>query len=180
MIILWTLDITTQTLWHQSLKFTYKKSGHFNLKLLHHPQSLTKESPTLQSRKIKQAQIWEPTTQTIKLKSSTILNLSKHAEYKLDTKTLNNITLNTATHKSHKQRHQWRNEFLTSFTVKKLVKIKKSVGTMNFRMACGKIRAAYWKVLLQYTSRFNSASSHLKLQKSGILVTMENKPIDTM
>ena len=33
------------------------------------------------------AQIWEPTTQTIKLKSSTILNLSKHAQYKSDTKT---------------------------------------------------------------------------------------------
>ena len=51
-------------------------------------QSLTKESPTLQSRKITQAQIWEPTTQTIKLKSiSTILNLSKHAQYKSNTKT---------------------------------------------------------------------------------------------
>ena len=66
-------------------------------------QSLTKESPTLQSRKIQQAQIWEPTTQTIKLKSSAILNLSKHAQYKSDTKTLNNITLNTANHKAINQ-----------------------------------------------------------------------------
>ena len=72
-----------------------QKSGHFNLKL-HTPssstmtsftsqpqlnsQSLTKESAILQSRKIQQAQIWEPTNQTIKLKSSTILNLSKHAQ----------------------------------------------------------------------------------------------------
>ena len=69
-------------------------------------QTLTKESPILQSRKIQQAQIWEPTIQTIKLKSSTILNVSKHAQYKSDTKTLNNITLNTATHKVHKLRHQ--------------------------------------------------------------------------
>ena len=40
-------------------------------------------------------QIWEPTTQTI--------NLSKHAQYKSDTKTLNNITLNTANHKAINQ-----------------------------------------------------------------------------
>ena len=57
------------------------------------------------------------------------------------TQTIKHTTINLANLRNIIQTIM--NEFLTSFTVKKLVKIKKSVGTMNFRMACGKIRAAY-------------------------------------